>query len=69
MNRKEHAVLLKLVRVSRTPIVSADLIGKLDSSDFKLGWQECHKRIGGLIEFMLKATPSELHQYLRSPER
>jgi hypothetical protein len=69
MRKKEHAALLKMLRMAQQPVVSREHIDRLNSSDFQLGWRLCHEGLKSSIEFLLRATPSELHQYLRSPER
>ncbi len=69
MTKQEHQAIEKLIRLSITPSVSHAIVDKLDSADFKLGWQHSHTKVTEMLRFILTASSDELTVFIRSPEK
>jgi hypothetical protein len=68
MTKLEKEALQKMLRLTKIPSVSRKLVDKLDSADFKLGWDKAHEKFAETIAFITARTP-DLKRYLRSPEK
>ena len=63
----ERLTIERAIALTATPVVSRNLIAKLDSADFTLGWAKAHERVRDPLRFVLAATAKELRQYARTP--
>jgi hypothetical protein len=46
-------------------VTHQEVIRRLDSEDYKLGWREAHRRLKELIEFALTGNAEDLKRYGR----
>ena len=69
MTKLEREALQKMLRLTKVPSVSRAPVGKLDSADFKLGWDKAHEKFSETIAFITSARTPDLKRYLRSPEK